>query len=239
MTINAGGPFTLTIAGGVGTGIDVQAGAGLVTVNADLTFGGASDTIKVDNAAGAIVNGTIDGPNGLIKAGAGKLTLTGANIYMGGTTINGGTLAISSDGNLGNTAGGITFDNNATLQTLAGIMFAGTRAVTVNPLGGKIDVFGQNSTLNGQVSGAGVLTVTDSVAGLGTLTLTADNSGLTGGLSVDGQATVAVSADNNLGDPLAPLSLANNGTLQTTATFSSGRPVNLPARSATSTWTQW
>ena len=229
VTINsgAGGPFTLTISGAATTGIDVQSTAGLVNIGANVTLAGSSDTITVNNTAGAVIGGTLSGGNGLIKAGTGKLTLSGANNYTAGTTINNGILAISGDGNLGNTAAGVTFNNNATLQTLAGVTFAGTRNLTVNGTGGTIDAFGQASTINGQISGTGSLSVTDSAA-LGKLTLTGNNSGLTGGLAVSGQVTVAVGVDNNLGSPAAPLSLSNNAVLETTATFPTARPVHLP-----------
>jgi outer membrane autotransporter protein len=227
--ITVGPTSTLTIAGDPGTGIDVQAGAGLATINANVTLGGTSDTISVANTAGLVINGVLGGGNGVTKAGPGTLTLSGANTYTGGTTLNNGILAISSDGNLGNNASGVAFNNNATLQTFAGVNFVATRAFTVNPTGGTIDTFGQASTLAGQISGTGLLSVIDSGAGGGKLTLTGDNSGLTGGLAVTGSARVVVSADNNLGNPVAYLSLSNGGTLETTATFSSDRPVHLSA----------
>ena len=39
---------------------------------------------------------------GLIKTGAGNLILSGANTYILGTAINGGTITIVADNNLGN-----------------------------------------------------------------------------------------------------------------------------------------
>ena len=97
----AGGPHTLTLAGTAGTGINVQTGAGLLTIGANLTLAGASDTITVNNAPGAVIDGNIAGANGLIKAGTGALTLAGTNTYTGGTTVSAGT---------------IFFDNNAALS---------------------------------------------------------------------------------------------------------------------------
>src|SRR3546814_18769112 len=53
-----------------------------------------------------------------VKTDFGTLVLSGANAYTGGTAINGGTLRISNDGNLGAGAGGLSF-NGGTLQTTA------------------------------------------------------------------------------------------------------------------------
>ncbi|MCE9610060.1 MAG: autotransporter domain-containing protein [Chthoniobacter sp.] len=99
VTINsgAGGPFQLTIAGDAGTGIDVQSGAGSVTVGANVTLAGASNTVTVNNAAGAVLNGILSGANGLTKAGAGMLTLSGANNYSGSTAVSHGTLVLNNN----------------------------------------------------------------------------------------------------------------------------------------------
>src|SRR3546814_18376801 len=53
-----------------------------------------------------------------VKTDIGTLVLSGANAYTGGTAINGGTLRISNDGNLGAGAGGLSF-NAGTIQTTA------------------------------------------------------------------------------------------------------------------------
>jgi outer membrane autotransporter protein len=178
------------------------------------------------------INGQITGAFSLTKEGPGTLTLSGTNTYSGGTNITEGTVQISNDNNLGATTGGVNLSNNATLQTLANITFNAARTFTVDATGGTIDLFSHTSTLNGAISGAGVLSVINTTGGFGTLTLTGNNSGLTGGLSIGSanlnDVTVVVSADNNLGAPTAPLSIQDNGTVEVTASFSSARPVHLP-----------
>lgn len=56
---------------------------------------------------------------GLIKNGAATVTLTGANTYTGGTTINSGTLAIGAGGSLAST-GAVNLAGAGTLDISAG-----------------------------------------------------------------------------------------------------------------------
>jgi fibronectin-binding autotransporter adhesin len=58
-------------------------------------------TVGLDDSTMA-VSGVIEGIGGsLTKAGAGTLTLSGANTYTGGTTVSAGTLLLSGSGTLG------------------------------------------------------------------------------------------------------------------------------------------
>src|SRR3979409_2705695 len=59
----------------------------------DITDNG---TLAVNSAANSALAGTIAGSGALTKIGTGTLTLAGNNSYAGGTTVNQGTLAISS-----------------------------------------------------------------------------------------------------------------------------------------------
>jgi autotransporter-associated beta strand protein len=129
-----------------------------------------SDTvIFVDAGATAMLDVPIAGRGGLHLQGGGTLTLTGANSYLGGTTIGDGTLVISSDGNLGSASGRLAFEGG-TLQTIADL--TSTRAVTIGESGGAIDTLGGTTfVLDGRVQGPGALTK----SGDGLLVLTADN----------------------------------------------------------------
>src|SRR5690606_2816933 len=73
-------------------------------------------------------SGVISGDLSLVKSGAAKQTLTGVNTYFGTTTINGGTLALGTTGEL--PAGDLTI-SSATLDLRKG---ASNRTQTVGNL---------------------------------------------------------------------------------------------------------
>jgi outer membrane autotransporter protein len=225
VTNNSSNLQTLSFAGGITLGGAQTWTANTAGLSVTANLDNAGFGLTVDGGSDTAISGNIIGGGSITKNGAGTLTLSGTNTYSGGTNINGGSLEISDDTNLGAAAGVVTMDNNAILRTLADVTFNAARNFTINAGGGTIDLNNFDSTLNGQISGAGVFTVTDAI-GFGTLTLTGDNSGLTGGLVVNDAATVIVSADNNLGAAAAPLTL-DAGQVETTASFSSSRPIHL------------
>ena len=152
----------MTFTGGANT-LTLQSGSnvvGNIDVTGSLTFSQSTD---------ATLSNVISGTGSISKTGAATLTLSGANTYSGGTAINAGTLAVAADNNLGNAAGGLSFDGG-TLQFLAG--FTINRAITLNAGGGTFDTNGNDATLAGTIGGSGGLTKT----GLGTLTLLGANS---------------------------------------------------------------
>jgi autotransporter-associated beta strand protein len=166
-------------------------------------------------------------PGGIIKDGEGTLVLSGANTYTGGTTINGGTLSISSDANLGaatvpgpspSPIGQLTFDGG-TLRATAGFALNANRGMTLLAGGGTIAVTDANVlSYGGVITGNGSLTKT----GTGTLTLSGVNT-YTGATAVNG-GTLSISSDANLGTAPAGAAVAgqltiNGGTLRATASF--------------------
>ena len=167
---------------------------GYVLSGGALTLTGQQAVVRVGDgtADGAGYSATIGavlmGASQLVKTDLGTLILTGANSYAGGTIINGGTVQIASDANLGNVVGGLTF-NGGGLHTTAS--FGSSR--TVNLVGiGIVDTDAATAlNLDGVLSGAGGLVK----QGSGRLTLTADNtySGgttiLTGSLQVGNGGT--------------------------------------------------
>ncbi|MDB5731999.1 MAG: putative rane-anchored cell surface protein, partial [Variovorax sp.] len=85
---------------------------------APIAITGANATLNSLDAGAAIQSGVISGTagQGIVKTGAGTLVLGATNTYGGPTAINGGTLQVSSDANLGAASGGLSFSNNAALQ---------------------------------------------------------------------------------------------------------------------------
>ncbi|MDP4022101.1 autotransporter-associated beta strand repeat-containing protein [Methylobacterium sp. NEAU 140] len=167
------------------------------------------------------------------KVDASTWTLTGTTTALTPWQVLGGTLAISSDGNLGAPAGGLLL-NGGTLQATASLATA--RTITLGSSGGTILTDpGVTLTANGPVVGPGGLTKT----GLGTLTLAGANTyaGPTlvqaGTLSVTASGTLASSVTTALGATFLNAGTAtgnltnlgtarNSGTLGGTVTNSGG-----------------
>ena len=133
-------------------------------------------------AASITVAGLMENTSGgLTKIGAGTLTLTGANTYSGGTTVQAGTLTVGIGGTLGSTTGALAVNNpntgagtavilnlatavNTTVGSLSGTIAtpsSGTNSATINTQAGR--QFAVNQTVDGTYAGV--------IAGSGHLTL--------------------------------------------------------------------
>ncbi|HEV2502817.1 MAG TPA: autotransporter outer membrane beta-barrel domain-containing protein [Mesorhizobium sp.] len=175
--------------------------------------------------------GQITGSGSVVKLGAGVLTLTPAvaagNTFLGGLSINQGTVAAGADNALGGAAGGLTF-NGGTLQLNSSFDLATSRAVTINSAGGTIDTQAFQSTVSQGITGTGALTK----AGSGTLVLNGANS-YAGGTVING-GVVRVSNDGNLGAAAGGVTF-NGGTLQLDSSFdiNAGRALTVNAAGGT------
>ena len=139
------------------------------------------------------------GSGGLTKAGSGLLTLSAANTYSGGTTLNAGTVAFA--GNALGTSGSITFAGNATLQWASGNgQDISSRLVMANGTNATFDLansttfataFGNNSTASITKAGVGILTLNAANSYRGGTTLNAGTVAfLAGGLGTTGTVTI-------------------------------------------------
>lgn len=204
--LNAGtveGTTVSTVSATIGAAV-----SGVTLTNAILLDGSTSAlTLSSTNDFG--VSGIISGSGNVTVNGNGTLTLSGTNTYSGGTTITGGTLAISSDGNLGASAGALTF-NGGTLQTTAGITSSRSIVLSGN---GTIDTDGVASTISGRISGGSNLTVASSIRG-GSLTLTNTNT-YTGATTINSGATLSLSG---AGSVAASSGVTDNGTFDISGT---------------------
>jgi autotransporter-associated beta strand protein len=148
---------------------NLNLGTGAVSLG---TAVGTNRTITVTNSTatltlgGVIANGTT--ANALVKAGAGKLDLgTATNTYTGSTSILGGTLAISTDAQIGGASTGtIVFDNGGKLTV-------STSGTTINPN------HGMSLTGNGTLEATGVnnLIYRGIATGTGAITLSMTGTG--------------------------------------------------------------
>lgn len=169
----------------------VTATAGLRFASGGYVFNGGAitlattPTIEVTTATDtATINSQLSGTAGLTKLGAGTLVLgSTTSDFTGTVAINGGTLSISSDANLGNTANAIVLASG-TLQSTAATLTT-NRALSGS---GAIDVAAGNTlTLSGAVT-----TTALTVANSGTIALT--GSGATqslGSVTFNASGTIA------------------------------------------------
>ena len=167
------------------------------------------------NVSGTLIdrNATLGGAGGLIKTGAGAMTLSSTNTYTGGTTLTAGILKLNApetagvSGPLGK-LGTNTF-NGGTLQysALNQFDYSGRFSAAANQAV-SIDTAGQNVIFASSLaSGGGTLTK----LGAGTLALTGTNT-YSGGTSV-GNGALAVNNLNGSGTGSGNVTVQSGGTL--------------------------
>ncbi|MBS0660945.1 MAG: autotransporter-associated beta strand repeat-containing protein [Verrucomicrobia bacterium] len=158
VTLSGAGPLTLAAGNLLVTGSGNVIATPLTTPDntVALAVGGPGDVRITSNLTSL--------PGGLIKSGAGVLTLTGTNTYVAATTLAGGTLAVESasalssattlrviEGALTNTSGGPLTLSNVT-ELFGDLTFAGSQDLTLS------NAFRlQNGVSTIRVTGAGTL----------------------------------------------------------------------------------
>ncbi|WP_296341163.1 autotransporter-associated beta strand repeat-containing protein [Reyranella sp.] len=210
------------------TSVAVQNLSGVA--NSAVVLGDANLTVisSIDTTfSGFIMADPFGGPSngGLVKEGTATLTLGGANTYTGGTTIKAGAIAVSSDGNLGDANGGVTFDGGA-LKFLASFDLENTRAIALELGGGTIDTNGFNTMIAQAIGGSGGLTK----AGSGTLTLAEVNTYL--GATTINAGTLALSGNGSISDS-SLVTVASGATFDISASSFGFNPIQNLAGSGT------
>ncbi len=224
-----------------GTGTEILSGAntytGTTTISGGtLEFtgdtsgltGGIADNASLDMAqtANSSLAGVISGSGTLIDNGAAgtTLTLSGANTFTGGITLNSGILSVSSEGNLGGAANPLTFNGGELLSTAA--FLTDSRTITLDAASGTtVDIHGGQDSFSGVISGSGALTVLDSApTANSSITLSGANT-YTGG-TVLNNSHMIITADNNLGSSTGTITL-NSAQLETRGLVNTARNIVL------------
>ncbi|VVE37651.1 autotransporter-associated beta strand repeat-containing protein [Pandoraea anhela] len=175
-----GTPLTLSGAGAV---FDMSGANGGRTItglsgvgNTQIVLGG--NTLLLGDTTNSAFAGVIRGAGGIVKTNASTQTLTGANTFTGGTTINAGGIALGAGGALAGTGAvsllgdGATLDiGQASAQTIGAL--SGIANTTV-ALGANTLTFGDatDQTFGGAFTGNGGSSGGIVKQGAGTVTLT-------------------------------------------------------------------
>ncbi|MBX9805812.1 MAG: autotransporter-associated beta strand repeat-containing protein, partial [Alphaproteobacteria bacterium] len=218
----AAGTFAGVISG---TGSFTKLGAGNLTLSGANTYGGlttisggtltfagstAGLTGNMNNATAVVFNQAANSSFGGIISGLGTLTKSGAgNLTLSGANTYGGLTTISG--------GVLTFTGD-------------TAGLTGNINNATAVVFNQaaNSSFGGIISGAGTLTKSST----GTLILGGTNA-YSGSTTING-GSISIATTDGIGNGSGTNTLTlNNGTLQTTASFTSARGITLNAGGGT------
>jgi outer membrane autotransporter protein len=191
---NAGGTFDISGLSSAGTTAGSIEGAGSYVL-------GSKNLTTGSNDASTTVDGVISGSNGsLTKVGAGTMTLTAVNTYTGATTISGGTLALSGNGDISASSGvrvDGTFDASAANGPFVLINTLSGGASGIVTMGGNGLVIANGSTeFAGAINGTGGLEVI-----AGTQTLSGVNT-YTNATQIDAGATLALKGDGSIASSL-------------------------------------
>jgi autotransporter-associated beta strand protein len=200
-----------TIPGDIVTFNDQATGNFIVNIPATVTPGGVTVDITTQNYMFTGAAG-IAGTFSLVKNGTGTLTVANNNTYSGGTTINGGTVAVGAGGTTGSLGSGAITDNgtlafNRSDAVAIGTVISGTGSLTQNG-SGNLTLSAFNTYAGGTTVNAGALTLTAGGTGagniIGVLTINAGGTVLIGTHDVFGY--------NNAATTLSTLNI-NGGTL--------------------------
>ena len=183
-------------------------GTGLSSTDRNFVLTNATtSTFDIASSTGELaISGAADATTGaLTKIGAGKLTLTGANLYTGATTITAGTLSTNliANGGIGSGIGAAT--NAASNLVLGGgtLQYTGT---------------GAQSTDRAFTLSNGTTDTFDVTSATGNVTFSGSAASTSGGLTKIGAGTLTLTGGNNY----TGITTLSNGVLSTSTLASGG-----------------
>ncbi len=124
--------------------------------------GGTALTLGTDDGSSSfagVIQNAAGGAGSITKVGSGTFTPSGINSYSGGTALNGGSVSVSADSNLGATSGPLSFDSG-TLKYSSFFSMSANRAISLGAGGGTIDTGNYNPSISSDITGTGPLTKT-------------------------------------------------------------------------------
>jgi fibronectin-binding autotransporter adhesin len=199
---------------------------GDVTLDADagnvLWSGGVTlqRSLRLDNGstvAPATVGGLISGTGNLVKVSNGEIVLANpANHFTGTVEITAGSIAVATDGALGNASNGISLSGNSAKLDIT-TSFATARTITLGGSSAGINVAAdQTLVLNAPFAGAGPLVLDDT--GIVEINPTVDNSARASAATTISKGTLRISNPTAIGDGTGLVTL--NGSTATLALLS-------------------
>jgi len=163
---------------GLGTNVTIQ---GSLVAPGSVTFSNSANNYVVSG-------GAISGSTPVLKTGTGKVTLTIANTYTGGTVISAGTIVVQNNTALGSVTGLVAITNGGTLDlggTIASGSFnLGAQVLTVSGAGVGGNGAVVNNSANTQINAVQQMALADN-ASIGGLTRW-DMRGTGNGLNMNG-----------------------------------------------------
>ncbi|OYU95156.1 MAG: hypothetical protein CFE21_12680 [Bacteroidetes bacterium B1(2017)] len=119
----------------LGSASSIIGGTGLISISNIGTISGATFGLTLGGAQGGTLTSILGTTSGtLTKQDAGTWTLSGANTFIGATTISAGILKLNNASALGTTAGSTSITSGASLD-LNGINYSTSEPLTINGTG--------------------------------------------------------------------------------------------------------
>jgi autotransporter-associated beta strand protein len=223
------GTLALGHANGLSSGNIVFGGGTLqyatgITADVSPHIVNSASSIAVDTNSNSVTYASAiasSNTGGLTKSGLGELTLTAANTYSGGTTVNGGTLTVSGSGTLGSTSGALTVNTGGILgigttnQTVGAVTLAGGTINGTGTLTSNTSFTSTGGTINANLAGTAGFTHTSGTTTLnGTIGYSGDTT-VNGGTLIFNSALTSTTASIGSGATLQLAALATGSSIGT------------------------
>jgi fibronectin-binding autotransporter adhesin len=189
-------------------------------------------------------SGSLAGGMSLVKAGAGTLTISTTNSFLGSTMVNGGTLAIGAEAALGSvpavaTPGHLAI-NGGTLRWNGNFSISGNRGMAIGAGGANFNTVaaGNGNTVNlaSAITGNGPLTfashgeILDTGGAVGSVHLSNAANSFSGNIAItSGQMTI----HSNFGDPANEILLNGGGLVDQNLNINFPRNIQVGANGGT------